>query len=286
MSRLCLGTAQFGMDYGITNKIGRVSRDEVGEILAYARAAGVDSLDTAMAYGESESILGSVGVSEFRVVTKLPALPTEIINVKDWVHVQVRGSLSRLRVEHVHGLLLHRATDLIGGSGEALMEAMLRLKDEGLVCAIGVSVYGPDLIRDLDLASVDLVQAPLSVFDRRLESSGMLARLKENDIEVHTRSIFLQGVALMDPQSVPPHLLGLKPTIERFHAWAGEMGESPVAAALAHVLATPGVDRVIVGTDSLSQFEEIIAAEGGRAGAAPGYLGVDDLTLIDPSRWT
>jgi aryl-alcohol dehydrogenase-like predicted oxidoreductase len=187
-----------------------VSGEETAAILKHARAAGLDTLDTAIAYGEAEQRLGAIGVGQWQVISKLPPVPDGCADVAAWVRDCVRGSLQRLKVAALHGLLLHRSQDLLGSSGAALSVALAATKSAGLVAKLGVSIYAPEELDDLaSRMQLDVVQAPLSIVDRRLASSGWLARLHAAGTEVHVRSVFLQGLLLMDP--------GLRPA--RFARW-------------------------------------------------------------------
>src|ERR1700694_363089 len=136
-SRFGLGTVQFGLRYGIANQVGQVSRDGVAAILHQARAAGVDTLDTAIAYGESEQRLGEIGVGQFQVISKLPAMPENHTDVAAWVQESVLGSLKRLKIPKLHGLLLHRSQQLLDTQGDALYRALVTLRDQGKVEKIG-----------------------------------------------------------------------------------------------------------------------------------------------------
>jgi len=172
--KLVLGTVQFGMQYGIANTGEQTGQAEVERILAYALQSGVDMLDTAVAYGDSEACLGAAGVDDFRVVTKLPAEMGD--DVESWVFEHLKASLKRLRIATAYGLLLHRSEQLLGTGGQLLARALARLKSEGLVSKIGVSIYDP---KELELVirecPIDLVQAPLNVFDPTPHDQRMAA---------------------------------------------------------------------------------------------------------------
>ena len=171
--RLALGTAQFGMPYGIANRTGQVSDAEAQDILQQARGAGIDTLDTAMAYGESEARLGALGVRAWQVVTKLPAVDDHCADVHGWVQQSLASSLERLRVDRLYALLLHRPAQLLGSRGDEIFRALTDVKSQGVVGKIGVSIYAPAELEQLwPCFRPDLVQAPFNVLDRRLSDSG------------------------------------------------------------------------------------------------------------------
>lgn len=284
-SRLALGTVQFGLAYGIANQAGQVMRADAAAILAAALAGGLDTLDTAIAYGDSEACLGAAGVAGWRVVSKLPTLPDDCPDVATWVAAQLAVSLGRLGVDRLYGLLLHNPRQLIGAQGSALAAALRAARTDGLVDRIGVSIYAPD-----DLAAIysvlppDLVQAPLNLVDRRLVESGWLQRLADDGVEVHTRSSFLQGLLLM-PQ-LPARFAPWRALWARWQDWlAGHPGQA-AAACLAYPLGWPQVARVVIGVDSPAQFAELLAASQALPVASElPDLACADERLINPSLW-
>ena len=141
--KLALGTAQFGMSYGINNIVGQVSQQAAQQILQYASLVGIHTIDTAISYGSSEQCLGLAVVDAFEVITKLPPIPDSCDNVEDWVLREVEGSLNRLGIVSLYGLMLHRPDQLYGQMGERVLASLMRLKEAGLVKKIGVSVYDP-----------------------------------------------------------------------------------------------------------------------------------------------
>jgi len=255
-------------------------------MLNLAAANGVDVLDTAIAYGESEACLGEVGTTGFKIVTKLPAIPDCCDDVDAWVQHQLSFSLTRLNVASVYGLLLHRAEQLLGIHGQALNSSLQRLKKAGRVEKIGVSIYSPfELDALVSRYHFDLVQAPMNLVDRRLVTSGWLQRLKSEGVEVHTRSAFLQGLLLMRRSEIPNKFEPWSYLWNRWHGWLESAQFSAVQACLAYPLSFSGVDRVIVGVDTVSQLEQILSAEACIPGHLPD-LGCDSEDLINPSRWT
>ena len=143
MSKIALGTAQFGLPYGISNVNGQVERTEIDQILKHARTAGITMLDTAIAYGNSEENIGATDSEGFKVVTKLPPLTGAETSVSQWVRSQIENSLTKLKCNSVYGLLLHNPADLLGVYGDELYASLTLLKAEGLVEKVGISIYTP-----------------------------------------------------------------------------------------------------------------------------------------------
>jgi aryl-alcohol dehydrogenase-like predicted oxidoreductase len=283
---LALGTVQFGLSYGVANRTGQVSVVEASAILDQARAAGVDTLDTAVAYGESEARLGEIGVAGWRLVSKLPPLPHGCVDIAQWARDSAMASLDRLRVPRLHALLLHRARDLLEPGGDALYRALVDLRSDGVAGKIGVSVYGPDELEDLwPRFQLDMAQAPFNIVDRRLASSGWLQRLHDSGAEIHVRSAFLQGLLLMDSHARPAYFASWQALWKRWDDWRSREKLSAVAAALGFVMAHPQIDRVVVGVDSVKQLQEILTNPGPEGVQFPEQLACSDPALINPSEW-
>jgi len=283
---LALGTAQFGLDYGISNHSGKVCEDEARLILNKAKGAGVDTLDTAISYGDCEAVLGRLGVEDWKVVTKLPAQNLQTSNLADEVVDSVRDSLQRLGTDRLHGLLLHRPLQLLEPGGEALLAGLESCREEGLVRRIGISVYGPDEIEAIwPLFLPDLVQTSLNVLDRRVLESGWMKRMNEEGVEVHARSTFLQGLLLIPSDRRPSYFSRWGDLFSRWDLWLEESGISPLAACLGFSLAQEGVDKVLVGLESVSQLEEVLREADRPSVAVPDSIVSNDPDLIDPSRW-
>lgn len=285
--RLALGTVQLGLPYGIANQSGQVDLDEAKNILAYACDKGIITLDTAIAYGESESVLGKIGVDHWQVISKLPTLPSGDFVVNDWVNESVKDSLKRLGISKLRGLLLHSSQQLLEPQGNELYKSMIALKEQGKIEKMGVSIYSPDELDVLwPLYQFDIVQAPFNILDRRLDTSGWLTRLHMAGVEVHTRSAFLQGLLLMKASERPDKFRRWYSLWGQWHQWLENNNLSPVQACLAFVMSKKEIDRAVFGVDSLKQLKEILANDYDFSLEMPNTLMSDDLDLINPSRWS
>jgi hypothetical protein len=285
---LALGTAQFGMAYGIANQQGEVSLEEVGEILTIAKDAGIDTLDTAMSYGESEGKLGQIGVHNWKVITKLPAVPQRCFGISNWVKASVADSLKRLKIEKLYGLLLHHPQDLLQDYGEELYNALQSLRSCGIVKKIGISIYSPTELDQIWKAyKFDLVQTPFNGFDQRLVNSGWLQQLKEQEVEVHARSLFLQGLLLLSEKDRPQKFQRWNSLWTAWHTWLNQQEVSPLAACLGAAFNSGQslFHRIIVGVDSKKQLQEILAVLETDLPRWPTQITTQDLDLINPTRW-
>ena len=289
---LGIGTVQFGLDYGISNEGGRCSAEEVGRILDCAERRRIRLLDTAAAYGNSEQVLGEHLSRErnFRVVTKLGPVGSDLQSqgMKSRFDELYRGSRARLGEVPLYGLLLHHFEDLVGAQADVLWGAMQEVKARGEVEKIGVSIYSGDQIDYvLKRHEIDLIQLPLSILDQRLIESGHLQRLRESNIEIHARSVFLQGLLLMDPRKVPAYFEPIRPNLLAFRKAAAERGYSPLSAALAYVRGTAAVDSVVVGINFTAELIEIAEAWA----SAPDLdfeskcFAVSDPRFVNPANW-
>ncbi len=284
--RLALGTAQFGMRYGISNVSGKVTQEEGKAILKYAASAGIDTIDTAMAYGDSEHVLGNIGVEAFKVVTKLPEIPSHVTDVDSWVVGAVEESVALLGVESLYGLLLHRPDQLFELRGVEIMPALRYLKGTGVVKNLGISVFSPSELDALyALYDFDIVQCPFNLVDRRLLDSGWLAKLRGAGVEVHTRSSFLQGLLLMPRDTIPLKFHAWRLLWDKWHVWLQRHQITPVEACLSYTLSCLEIDRVIVGVDSQDQLTEIIHAASGVFIDSYPYIKCDSSELINPANW-
>lgn len=289
-SRIGLGTVQFGLQYGTANS-GVPSRDEVSAILGSALREGIRVVDTASSYGASEAILGGIPETQsFKVVTKTLGLGKPEIDSNDVDQVErvFHQSLTRLKRSSVYGLLVHDPFDLLAKGSDRLLRKLLELRERGLIEKLGVSVYTGDQIDAiLTRHPVDLIQIPVSVFDQRLIQNGYLKELKKQGVEIHSRSVFLQGSLLMDPLSLPSHLSKMKKHLSRFHREIRARGLTPLQVCLAFVLGLSEIDVTLCGVISEIQLREILdaSAKGPIDDFPFRSFAIESDTILNPSNW-
>jgi aryl-alcohol dehydrogenase-like predicted oxidoreductase len=286
VERICLGTAQFGSRYGVANNAGQISRSEVKRILDKAFDLGVRMVDTAIAYGESESVLGWVGLDGWKVVTKIPRVPEACGEVGAWLTAQVHGSLTRLGVKELYALLLHHPDQLWGSAGSQLLESFKAIKAEGLASKIGVSVYSAEQLESVcELFCPDIVQCPVNILDRRLDASGWLTRLSSCGVEVHARSVFLQGLLLMPQDKIPSKFRRWDGLWDEWRLWLAKNDASAQEVCLSYVRSLPSVNKIVVGVDNLVQLQALAAQMCRTTRHSLPSLRCNDLDLINPSLW-
>jgi aryl-alcohol dehydrogenase-like predicted oxidoreductase len=287
MRKLSLGTAQFGLNYGISNQTGKVKVQEVKKILQLAKNSNIDTIDTAIIYGDSEKIIGDIGFKNFQIITKLPALHEDCEDIYSWVEKNVKLSLKRLKTPSLYGLLVHKTEDLFGNYGMKLINALKIIKKNGLVKKIGISIYDPsECEKVMKLTRMDIVQAPLNIIDRRLDNSGWLSRLHAEEVEIHTRSVFLQGLLLM-PRNRIPNIFNK--WSEVWDQWALKLKNnnlSPLEACLSYPLSLPEIDKIIVGVENVNQLRDIIdKSKSKKTKNDFSFMISKDQMLINPSNW-
>jgi aryl-alcohol dehydrogenase-like predicted oxidoreductase len=289
--KLALGTVQFGLNYGVTNQQGKVSLAEVEKILSFAKSEGITTLDTAAAYGDSEDVLGKVKASEhFNLVTKVPELTTQSLSL---THI-VKNSLSHLACNKVTALLFHHADDLLSPGGQAYFNQASALKEQGLINQLGISVYRPEQVVNISQHfNLDIIQIPMSWFDQRFLTKDIQKNL--TDIEVHVRSIFLQGILLAELNSLPTYFAPFKEKFKCFHQYCKSLNCQPLTLALAIIHQNNFIDKAVIGCCSLAQLEQItehyyiakqlVKENKGLMQNIGKKLASNNEALIDPSQW-
>ena len=284
--KIALGTVQFGLDYGIANNQGKVSANIAKNILMHAQLAGIDTLDTASVYGNSEEQLGEIGVKDWRIITKLSNVPNLCDDISLWVREQVFESIQRLKVRSIAGLLLHDTGQLTGPHGQQIWSALKTLKDEGVIEKIGFSIYHPNELEILwESYRPDIVQAPYYIFDRRLEQSGWLQIMSDSRVEIHIRSVFLQGLLLMDKDSRPIKFNRWSYSFDLLEKWLKGNNTTALQACLSLPLNDDRINRIVIGVDNTQQLKSILVESDINAPVPPLSLCLDDVDLINPSHW-
>ncbi|CDB90426.1 oxidoreductase [Clostridium sp. CAG:253] len=264
MLKLCLGTVQFGMKYGINNQIYRQpTKEEVYDMLDYAIENGINVIDTARAYGNAEEILGQYferrkGVSEkVNVISKMPPNSLDINeNVEEKIVNECKESLHRMHLNKLKGYLLHTPQYIYN---KQVLSGLQKLKEKQLVENIGVSIYDlKEGIAAIETGIIDYIQLPYSILDQRGSKSGFFEKAKNADINIFVRSVFLQGLFMMDEKNIPEHLKDVIPYIRIFEDTRKKYALSKVEAIISFIKEEKEIDYLVFGVEKKGQLVEDI----------------------------
>tara|TARA_B100000401_G_C52798060_1_gene717026 strand:- start:91 stop:990 length:900 start_codon:yes stop_codon:yes gene_type:complete len=292
--KLCIGTAQFGTDYGITNLVGRIQIEEVKEILKLMRKNDINLIDTARSYGDSEKIIGKIidkNDDFFKIITKIsPYFTKELSNrnqFNEWTKL-FEDSLARLNKNMIEGILIH-SNKINLNQRLILMDWLLELKNRGKVKKIGWSIYEEKDLESINLKNIDLVQLPFSFYDQRLMASGFLKKLYEEGIEVHARSIFLQGLILTNYSNWPKWVDSRDNELHKvMQKNISSIGSTPIEMAISYVKACPYVDALVFGFTSTRELLEIIKVFNNQSKfiSTNNFCNINfSSKLLDPRLW-
>ncbi len=255
-NRLALGTAQFGMDYGINNSRGKIPYKEVVQILKYAKDNGVDTLDTAYNYEDSESMIGSA-LSEnnfnFKIISKLPKE-----SLSKGVNTYFYESLNRLKQKKIYGYLIHDFQSF--KEQKDIWKTLENFKEQNKIDKIGFSLYYPSELEFIlnEKIDFDIIQVPYSIFDQRFEQ--YFSQLRDMKVEIYVRSIFLQGLLLMKPEELPFYFDNIKDKMITLNKIAESINTSLLSLCLKFVLSNKFIDKIVIGVDNIENLKENLHA--------------------------
>ena len=291
--QLCLGTAQFGLAYGITNTAGQVSEAEVAKLLMQAQDAGIRYLDTAQAYGNAEMVLSrQLPASHcFKIISKLPAQQQPLFGARyaDAWEQNFFASCQRLGVQGLDALLLHAPADLRKPGAHYLEAWLLSLRERGLVQRLGVSIYSGEELIGVNPALLDLVQLPLSLLDQRLLQDGTLTRLRDGGTAIHARSLFLQGLLLTQASKWPSWVsLEIRSHQLALEALAEERGCQLIDLAIGFAREQEDLEAVVIGVCSVRELLDLHKTWSLPSPWQEGEWQTwahQDLNILDPRLW-
>jgi aryl-alcohol dehydrogenase-like predicted oxidoreductase len=287
--KLVLGGAQLGMDYGVSNKDGKPTQTEISAILNLAKSSGINTIDTAPVYGNCEELVGRHNLNDFNLITK--TFPISQIKSNEptvsYLSDIFDQSLQNLGLKKIHGLLVHHIDDLLGAKSSELYDWLANLKALGFVEKIGISVYTENEINQVTKNfNFDIIQLPMNIFDQRLLQAGTISKLSNLGIEIHCRSVFLQGLLLMDISQLPKYFHKYRPQFEKFALVCQDLNKSPLEVCLGYLMSISSVDKIIVGVNRVEQLQEIINSSSTNINLnSLSCLASDDIGLIDVRKW-
>ena len=260
MTKLALGTVQFGLSYGISNFEGQTPQTEVNNILNLAYKNSINTLDTSCNYGNAEQAIGNFQDHCFNVITKTPAFDDTITTLEaNRIITQFSHSVQTMKHHNISTILLHHGENLTKPHGDLLYQALMQLKQQKLVDNIGVSIYDPAQLAVITQHfDIDVVQLPLNLFDQTILLDGTLTKLANKGIEIHCRSIFLQGLLLMDIARLPNYFSPIKAHLFNFHQYLKKRCISPLTAAYRFAEQIPEISKIICGVNNKQQLQQLI----------------------------
>ena len=262
------------------------SKKKIKNILELVKKNKISNIDTAITYKNVEKKIGHFNLKNFSIFTKLPKLPKKCTDIKKWSLMNINHSLNNLNKKRLPGVFIHHSEDLIGKNKIKLYEALLFLKRKKLINKIGVSIYNFNTLdKILDEFKVDMIQVPFNILDRRLATKNYLNKIKKKKIQIHVRSIFLQGILLANIKKIPKKFLKWKNLFKSWHAWLEKNKLSKLQACLNFILSFKQIDVIIFGACSKMQIEQIINTVNQSTKLYPKNIISNNLQLIDPRQW-
>jgi len=281
--KFMLGTAQFGSEYGISNSLGKTSKNDLYQIIEKLDLNHMRYLDTAAAYGNAEKRLGEFELSNWKVISKFNINNDNKKNFN--LKTFVKKSIDNLCINQLYGLLFHNVNDLLGSYGDNLYEQIVELKENKIVNKIGVSIYNDECLEDLlRKYKIDIIQCPISIIDQRLLASNVLKNLKKQNIEIHARSIFLQG--LLTTKKINKLIdKGLAELNINWNRWLKKNEIKALDACINFVLNIEEVDKVIFGIETFNQLNEILNFKKRDLPEISDDLRITDKKTLQPNLW-
>lgn len=286
--KLILGTAQFSNNYGVSSVKGQTNFQEIKKILSFAKSKKINFLDTAPSYGKSEKIIGTLNSSDFKIIGKTRHFNGMKIT---YDHIEILkqdfySSLKNLQIENFYGFLIHNADDLLKPGAEKLFLHLKKIKKEKKILKLGLSVYNQKQLEfGIENFDIDLIQLPFNILDRRMIENQILDKLKKKKIEVHARSIFLQGLLLMLDKERPKFFDNWNNLWKIWHEWLNDNRLTALEATIKYVISEPNISKCLIGVETKKQLEEILKISPDALPKIPAELFSNDINLLNPSNW-
>ena len=281
--QIVLGSAQLGnADYGLFSKK-KITSLEIKKIEKLTSKYQIKFIDTAIKYGDSESIIGNSQLNKLKIITKIKLIKTK--NLKSWLNKEISSSLKKLKVNKIYALLIHDYKDLMNYNGKKYLKHLYSFKKKGIIQKIGISIYSP---KELELIwkfwKPEIIQAPFNILDQRLLDSGWIKTLKKFKTKIFVRSCFLQGLLINNYKSK----LKFKeyyPILNNFSNWCKKNSITNIKACLHFIKQFKKIDYLIVGFNDSQQLEKILKNFKEKQILIPNKFSTKEIKLIDPRKW-
>lgn len=285
--KIILGSANFDQVYGIKENL--IKKNQIKKLLYLASKNNIKIIDTAPLYNESEKIIGKLNKNRFKIISKIPNKPKNVKKnqIKDWLKDCTTNSLKNLNIKKFECLLLHNGESLLKKNGNEIYEGIKKLKSNGITKKIGISIYNfNSLNKIIKKFKVDLIQVPFNIFDQRLIQNNLLKRIKKQKIQIHVRSVFLQGVLLLKYNQLPKKLKKFKKEWDKWQNWLKKNKVNPLQACLSFISNQSQLDGIVVGCDNINQLNQILKLKQLKGKFSSHNLNIKNNKLIDPRKWS
>ena len=284
--KIILGSANFNQKYGIKKNF--IKKKEIKKLLNFALKNKINTIDTSPNYKHSEKIIGELGNGRFKIISKIPKLPKNIKkkNIEKWIKKKVTTSVKNLKIKKLEYLLLQDVKSLMSKNGNLIYKSLKNIKTNGFTKKIGISIYDFNTLENiLKNFNFDLIQAPFNILDQRLIKNGWLNKIKSKNIKIHVRSIFLQGILLLNNNDLPPRLKNLKKKWIIWEKWLIKNKHTSLQACLSFIFNQSKVNGVVMGYNNKDQLDQILRQKQiGKKFIVPKF-NIQNRKMIDPREW-
>ena len=280
--KIALGTANFDNSYGLFQ--GNFTEKKVRNFLTFCKHNNIDTIDTSPDYKNAEILLGNAGCKGFKLITKIPNLSKVKILNDNFIKETIFQSLENLKLKKIYALLFRDPNSLVNNKLYLWQQAQ-EFKNIGIIKKIGVTVYNVrELHKCYDILKPDIIQIPYNLFDRSLEKSQYLRKLYSKKIEIHCRSVFLQGLLLKEKHELPSKFLKYKILWKQYYSWLKKNNLNSLEVCINFILRKKEISRIVLGVESIFQLKKILMV-GSKGIKFPDFTENIDEELIDPRKW-
>ena len=286
MNKLIIGTANFGLNYGQGILKKKVDTEEIKKIILFCKKKKINFLDTAFSY-KNERYLKSQKLNKWNIITKISIKNFKNEkNIDKKINLLINKTINIFKVKNLYGVLFHDIKEIEKKSGKKFYSILEKLKKDKKIKKIGVSVYNPkDIDKILKNYKFDIIQCPLSIFDRRFINTGYLKKMKKKGIEVHIRSIFLQGLLLMQHKLMPKKFNRWNKIWNKWSAWNIKNKTTKLETCVNFINQIANIDKVVVGITNKKQLQDILKYFKERKKNNYSLQFCKDINLLDPRKW-
>lgn len=288
--KLILGAAQFSGGYGFDKAQNTLTKTEIKKIFNYMKDNGINFLDTSLEYNNVNKKIRSYKTKKIKFITKIKFNNDYLENknkkqIKNIIINRLFSSKKEINIKHFHSLLIHNFETLELDNQKKLFDVLLELKKIKELSKIGFSIYDFKKLKiTLKRFIPDIIQCPYNIFDRRLNDVDLKKIIRKKKISIHVRSIFLQGLLLLDPVNLPKKFLRWKSKFKKWHDWSKKKDIKKIDAIFSFLKDNKDIDKIIFGVQNLKQLKEVLSLRTKKT-KIPGYLASNDKNLISPNLW-